>query len=714
MATLEKIRKKSVLLIVIIGAALLAFILGDALTNGRTLFGDSTTVAKLGDAKVDINEYQHRVEQLQAYAGDNADSQVISQQAISMLLDEKLIDEAADDLGVEISDETVTFFIFDNPMEPVQRFMQANVQYMTQINKNAGANIQDPRYWYNVIFNPSKYGVSEDAAEPLKQNWIAMEEETRKAARRIIYKDLLSGLVQPNALDKKDMFAGEYESTTVDFAAKRFTEDELKKYKVSDADLKAEYEKRKNEFKVLEDTKTVGFLSYKVLPSQTDVQNAAKLRSQALAAFSAGNKLSKDLIKAGVITNKGSYSASSLPGNIAGFVTNAPLDSVGIFDNNGSFTLVKVKNNDVMANDGAVIVPLVVNKDLVSGLRTFLAADSLAFDSISAKYTAEQVQAQQPENIALQNPTDRKAMSAQLAAQLDSAKQRDLLDVRDIDADYSLLAYVQSVKPKVPVYEVETVEYTLYPSRATVEAASEALAKYASSNSAPDKFGANAEKAGYTYQSVPVTGSTPGFRTQPQDQMLGQYYPMGHKLVAWALTDAKPGDVSSVVTNENNQNPYVYVAVLENEYDEFAPYNDSTVKRVLEQRIRAQKAGDEMVKQYSGKGNINATAEAMGVAMIPDEQVRFAKPGRIYDRKVLARIAGTQPGEKVYVVKGDDGVYAFVVKSKNPASVTMDNTESDRLKRTYNNNFNGSSNVRNMLRGNNRIENKLYEMTGAR
>ena len=46
MATLEKIRSKSVLLIVVIGVALLAFIVGDALTNSRNLFGDHTTVAK--------------------------------------------------------------------------------------------------------------------------------------------------------------------------------------------------------------------------------------------------------------------------------------------------------------------------------------------------------------------------------------------------------------------------------------------------------------------------------------------------------------------------------------------------------------------------------------------------------------------------------------------------------------------------------------------
>ena len=47
MATLEKIRSKSVLLIVIIGVALLAFIVGDALTNSRNLFGDHTTVELL-------------------------------------------------------------------------------------------------------------------------------------------------------------------------------------------------------------------------------------------------------------------------------------------------------------------------------------------------------------------------------------------------------------------------------------------------------------------------------------------------------------------------------------------------------------------------------------------------------------------------------------------------------------------------------------------
>ena len=55
MATLEKIRNKSVLLFVIIIVALLAFVLGDFLTSGHTYFGNQTTVATAGGAKVEYS-----------------------------------------------------------------------------------------------------------------------------------------------------------------------------------------------------------------------------------------------------------------------------------------------------------------------------------------------------------------------------------------------------------------------------------------------------------------------------------------------------------------------------------------------------------------------------------------------------------------------------------------------------------------------------------
>lgn len=105
MATLEKIRSKSVFLIIVIGVALLAFIVGDALTNSRNIFGDQTTVAKVGSTKIDYTEYQQKREELNQQLeemrrqnpaqADQFDTQLLPQLALDQLIQEKLIDEAA-------------------------------------------------------------------------------------------------------------------------------------------------------------------------------------------------------------------------------------------------------------------------------------------------------------------------------------------------------------------------------------------------------------------------------------------------------------------------------------------------------------------------------------------------------------------------------------------------------------------------------------------
>lgn len=47
-------------LIVVIGVALLAFIVGDALTNSQNIFGERTTIAKVGSTKIDFTDYQRK------------------------------------------------------------------------------------------------------------------------------------------------------------------------------------------------------------------------------------------------------------------------------------------------------------------------------------------------------------------------------------------------------------------------------------------------------------------------------------------------------------------------------------------------------------------------------------------------------------------------------------------------------------------------------
>ena len=62
MATLEKIRSKAGLLVLVVGVALFAFIIGDFLNSGSTYFRQSQeTVAEVDGEVIKIQEFQDRV-----------------------------------------------------------------------------------------------------------------------------------------------------------------------------------------------------------------------------------------------------------------------------------------------------------------------------------------------------------------------------------------------------------------------------------------------------------------------------------------------------------------------------------------------------------------------------------------------------------------------------------------------------------------------------
>ena len=95
MAALEKIRSKAVLLTVVIGLALLAFILTDFLNSGRTFFGDGNTVANVGGTKIDAMEFQHRYElasqEMQARGQRSFDGAVLQSQVMNQMIQEILL-----------------------------------------------------------------------------------------------------------------------------------------------------------------------------------------------------------------------------------------------------------------------------------------------------------------------------------------------------------------------------------------------------------------------------------------------------------------------------------------------------------------------------------------------------------------------------------------------------------------------------------------------
>lgn len=195
MTTLERIRSKSGLLIVVIGLALLAIIIGDAITNSRNLFGNHTTVAKIGKEKIDYTEYIRKREEVnnryeQARRQNpaqlaNFDSQMLSQMALDELVSEKLLDDAVEKAGISTSPEQLRFYVLENPVNPT---MQTIVQ---QLNAS-GLSVSTPQQAYEVIFNPKRNGLTDSQMAPFQRAWIAMEQETMEMVKRQTYQKLLT------------------------------------------------------------------------------------------------------------------------------------------------------------------------------------------------------------------------------------------------------------------------------------------------------------------------------------------------------------------------------------------------------------------------------------------------------------------------------------------------------------------------------------------
>ena len=115
MATLENIRKRGVLLSIVIGGSLLAFILGGI--DFQTVFGDSrTTVATVDGEDVSIQEYEARLDEMTTFykmemgqsSLDENTTRQVQNSVWNTYLHEQIIGAQCAELGIVVTDEEIT------------------------------------------------------------------------------------------------------------------------------------------------------------------------------------------------------------------------------------------------------------------------------------------------------------------------------------------------------------------------------------------------------------------------------------------------------------------------------------------------------------------------------------------------------------------------------------------------------------------------------
>ena len=667
MATLEKIRSKSVLLIVVIGVALLAFIIGDAITNSRNLFGDQTTVAKVGGTKIEYNDFVRKREELNSQLEAarrqnpaqfaNYDTQVLSQMALDQLMGDALLDQAASDAGVQTSASQLSYYILQQPINPrINEIMQ-------QLN-NAGYGVSTPAQAYEIIFNPKRNGVTESEMAPFQRYWLAMESETAQMVKRNTYQRLLLGTVRANDLDKKMLYEDYISTRNVDIAFMPFGANvNEEKYTPTDAEIKEEYNNIKGNYKVEEPTKEIAFIAVTIAPSDADREAAGNLARQTALALKTGDTgLNKDLRKEGVVVTHKEMREQDLPrGAVKEFVTSAPKDSVEIVTENiKGFTVVKVGQKKTEVDSIQLNIIQVLGESLAN--RTLLSLnEGLSIDSVSSRFPADSVMVQKDQWIELYNA---QGMTGALDnSQLDSLNKAGNKYISLVSSPQgSVLAKITKKSAPKTVYAFEEVTYELKPSTTTVNEARTKLEDFIAANETAKLFAENASKEGYTLRNVNLNASTPAV---PRMMGMNSFFPDSRQVVRWVMIDGEPGKVSHVYESKDAMSPALYAAAVLASYDDYMPLNNSDVRNNVSERVRRSKAGDELLGTLSSHtSSIAEASAAMGVESQNNPNFRFTRTPQVRDAAVLGQISGAKPGD-VILVKGDSGVYAYQVTSEN-------------------------------------------------
>ena len=407
MATLQNIRNKAGLLVaIVIGLALFAFILGDLMGSGSSSIGKKS-VAEINGKGVGISDYMDREKSLREFyelnsGGQSLDADLerqIQQETWRRLVRETIMESSYQKLGIYVSlDELKTMVTGNQSMgldgnptlsqpHPIVQQMFANPE-TGQLNRAVMTN------YFNALDNP------QFAQE--KRRWVFIEKEIVDEKMNQKYFNLVKKGFQPSSLDLKDHITETGKSTDFAYISKSFSEVTDEEINFTESDLKQYFKLHKETYKQ-NASRTFQYVVFEVVPSEKDVENANYWTSQTKVEFSRTANAEVQRYVNGTSDQPFDvryYTYDELPTIIRDSVFNAsPEDIFGPYREDESYKLARM--NDVQRRPDSVRARHILlslqayagNMQVIRGL-----ADSLVgvienggnFNQIALEYSADE------------------------------------------------------------------------------------------------------------------------------------------------------------------------------------------------------------------------------------------------------------------------------------------------------------------------------------
>lgn len=657
MAVLERIRQRKKILAIVIGAALIAFIIEVGIEALGRQAGNSTA-AKVGSEKIDIMAFQRRVEKEAAADQNNKnqmDAAVRQQQVLNTMINETLLNQEYEKVGIEVSDHEITeLMVGKNPAPMVQQFAQ-------QVGAESPAQVNE------ILTNPQKFGATPDQLVEMRNEWNKLQEQLVEQLQMTKLQMLVGGALQANDLDRAQMAEDEATTCYITFVKKDFAGMDDAKYPVSDQELKAEWEKNKAMYRLDEENRNIHYIALNIVPSQADIAAANKVADNAWTALQKGTGIDSVRILGTVQIDTVMQTLDKFTNKtVKDFVAGAGVGST--------------KRDTVINNKHKMykLINKVVSLDSVNYNLVMVPGNKATQDSALAMLQGGKTPEEVAKNIkGAQMAEDR---WERIYMTPDSIKSKfanageGYFVMNSSDQGATLLKVNEKKAPKT-FYTLATISYDAYASQKTHDDARAKLQDFLNKNKTAKDFAENAAKAGF--QAMPAT-ITPSTAQLGQNPYTGQGISETRKAIKWAF-DSKKDQVSPIFSDNKD---YLVAVCLDEIYDgDYMPWNAPELKEALTNKVRNSKKADALMAQFKGKANdLNGYAKLMG-AQVDSAQVVFASnftPKLENEPGLAGCIAGSPKGKLIGPFKGENGVYVFQVydiqkDARQPSKEELDN-----------------------------------------
>lgn len=635
MATLEKIRSKSVLLVSIIFVALFLFII-TIIDNPLSLFMDQTSVANVKGEKIDYEKYNERANLVREQNPQATDA---DEQALNSLVTEALYKQEFNKLGLVVTDtELNALMTGDNAPYPV----------LAQFYQQFGASPADV---LNALSNPDAAGLQPEQVAQISKAYSAFEQNLQDQLLTQKLVSLLQGTINANKLDARAAYDLGNTTYTLAAVSKNIYETTDS---VTPAEIEKYYKEHREGYKLPNKVRYVRYVTLPIAASNADRQKAVENVQEALGNVQEAGSMDP-LVGNGayVIEHFTADSAALAKATVPGlkdFLETAEAGTAQILNVNSAYTadpqlvIARLTSRETKVN-GAKIAQVAydgtVNADtIIAQLNAGIAPDSIA--GVAQVIPATEMSFEQLTNVI----DTLKAVGAG----------------KYLNMGQGAIA-VESWNQPERIIEYSTATYTVEPSHETIDGLNTRMREFLISAPTAATFNnENAALQGLMVQETLVDAST--FSLDGMED--------SRNMVAWAVNDAKKGEVSRLYTDSKNTR-LAAVAVVD-EYKDYIPYTYPGLTGSITQSAQTEKNANIVINDVKGKGKNLADYQKLLNAQRIDTLRGVNLANNYYAQ--LGGVKAAKAGEIVGPVRWNSSVVVYQVVDQNEGSMPYDEKSS--------------------------------------